>query len=95
VISLTVHLDVDPGRVEEFLEAMAAHAAASRAEPGCRGFQLHRRLDRPASFVLWELYQDLAALSAHHASPHFSRWKERSAGGLVLAKESFRSEVLE
>ena len=95
MISLTVHLDVDPARIDEFQEAMAAHAAASRAEPGCRGFQLHRRLDRPASFVLWEVYEDLAALTAHHASPHFARWKQRSAGGLVLSKESVRSEVVD
>jgi autoinducer 2-degrading protein len=95
MISLTVHLDIDPDRVDEFLEAMASHAAASRAEPGCRSFRLHRRLDRPASFVLWEVYEDLAALSAHHASPHFARWKERSAGGLVLSKESVRCEVVD
>ena len=94
MISLTVLLEIDPARVEEFLAAMGQNAAASRTELGCRRFEIHRRLERPASFVLWEVYDDLDALARHHASPHFARWKERSAGGLVLSKESIRCEVL-
>jgi autoinducer 2-degrading protein len=95
VISLTVLLEVDPARTREFLEAMSAHAAATRAEPGCRRFELHRRLESPDAFVLWEAYDDLAALEAHHASGHFARWVERSSGGLLRAKESVRCEVLD
>ena len=94
LISLTVLLEIDPARVEEFLAAMGQNASASRAEPGCRRFEIHRRLERPASFVLWEVYDDLDALARHHASPHFARWKERSAAGIVLSKESIRCEVL-
>jgi autoinducer 2-degrading protein len=94
VISLTVLLEIDPARVEEFLAAMGENAAASRAEPGCRRFEIHRRLDRPAAFLLWEVYDDLDALARHHASAHFARWKERSADGLVRSKESIRCEVL-
>ena len=94
MISLTVLLEIDAERVELFLDAMGENAAASRAEPGCRRFEIHRRLDRPASFVLWEVYDDLDALARHHASPHFARWKERSADGLVRSKESMRCEIV-
>lgn len=92
MISLTVVLKVDPARVEEFLDAMGENAAASRREPGCRGFEIHAGLGAPDEFVLWELYDDEAALQAHHASPHFARWKQRSAGGMVVEKRSWRCE---
>ena len=94
MISLTVLLEIDPQRVDEFLAAMGENAAASRGEPGCRRFEIHRRLERAASFVLWEVYDDLDALAQHHASQHFTRWRARSADGLVLSKESVRCEVL-
>jgi autoinducer 2-degrading protein len=94
VIALTVLLEIDPARVEEFLAAIRENAAESRAEPGCRRFEIQRRLERPASFVLWEVYDDLDALARHHSSPHFARWRERSSGGMVLSKESIRCEVL-
>ena len=92
MISLTVVLKVDPARVEEFLEAMGDNAAASRREPGCRGFEIHESLAAADEFVLWETYVDEAALQAHHASAHFARWKERSAGGMVVDKRSWRCE---
>ena len=95
MISLTVHLEVDPAREDEFLAAIGDNAAASRTEPGCRRFEVHRRRDRPAAFVLWEVYDDPAALAAHHASEHFARWKQRSADGLLRSKESVRCDVLD
>jgi quinol monooxygenase YgiN len=93
MISLTIQLSIDPARVDDFLQAMEANAAASRREPGCRRFEIHRRSDRPCEFVLWELYDDPAALDAHHRSRHFERWKEQSVG-LVLHKESIRAELV-
>jgi autoinducer 2-degrading protein len=95
LISLTVHLEIDPAREAEFLAAIGENAVASRAEPGCRRFEVHRCLDRPAAFVLWEVYDDSAALAAHHASAHFARWKQRSADGLLRSKQSLRCGVLE
>ena len=94
MISLTVHLEIDPARVDEFLAAMGENAAASRGEPGCRRFEVHRRLDRPNEFLLLELYDDEAALAAHHASAHFARWKARSAQGLVVRKQAVRAQPL-
>ena len=95
MISLTVHLEVEPGRVEDFLDAMADNAAHARCEPGCRRFEVHRSLERAEVFVLWEVYDDLQALAAHHGSAHFHRWLERSAGGLIRSKHSLRCEVID
>lgn len=91
MISLIVTLRVDPGQLEGFLEAMGENAAASREEPGCRGFDVHQAEDDPTRFVLVELYDDEPSLAAHHASEHFARWKERSKDGMVLEKEALRA----
>ena len=48
-------------------------ASASRAEPGCRLYRLHRAREAPRSFLIYEVYDDQAAFEAHVASEHFVR----------------------
>lgn len=95
MISITVILEVDPARLDEFVAAITAQAAASREEPGCLRFEVARQLDNPAVFALSELYTDREAVDAHYASPHFARWKEAVGTGLVLNRKSVRGEVME
>jgi quinol monooxygenase YgiN len=61
---------------KEWLEADVAGAlerlqAASLQEPGCREYRVHREVDAPRSFLLYEVYDDPAAYQAHLESPHF------------------------
>jgi len=46
---------------------------ASRKEAGCRGFYVSRSITDPRVFVLYELWDDQAALDAHYATSHFQR----------------------
>ena len=47
---------------------------ASLSEPGCRGFEVCRgNADEPSSFVLYETWDDRAALDAHYRTEHFGR----------------------
>ena len=48
-------------------------ATASRAEPGCLAFALHRS-DQPGDFFLHEIWSSEAALADHRQTPHFKRW---------------------
>jgi quinol monooxygenase YgiN len=43
----------------------------TRAEPGCRMYVAHQSRDDPRTFVLYEQYDDEAALEAHRATDHF------------------------
>lgn len=54
-------------RVEALLREMQA---ASRAEPGCLLYQVHRTAD-PCHFLLYERYRDQAAVDAHHQTEHY------------------------
>lgn len=48
--------------------------AASRQEPGCLGYTVHRHIDDPRRFFIYEQYRDAAALEAHRNSPHFQEY---------------------
>lgn len=70
--ALIVEFRIRSGRSDAFAEAIAANAAASReTEPGCRQFDVCQDRTDPSLFMLYELYDDDAAIAAHIASAHF------------------------
>jgi autoinducer 2-degrading protein len=60
----------DAGRIEELFRELRD---ASRKEPGVIQFDVARSKDHPERFVLWEVYKDEAALTAHTQTEHFKR----------------------
>ena len=64
----------------EFHEAILANARASyERESGCRQFDVSRDPDDPASFFLYEVYDDAAAFETHKAAEHFKHFDALSA----------------
>ncbi len=51
---------------------------ASRKEPGCLLYQVHRHRTDPRRFFLYEQYKDDAALEAHRAAPHFMEFAKKT-----------------
>ena len=95
MISVTVILEVDPVRVEEFLPIVKAQAEASRAEPGCLRFEVSQQLDKPNVFALSEMYEDRDAVEAHYGSEHFARWKASVSDGIIAHRTSSRGLVID
>ncbi|MGB8267913.1 MAG: putative quinol monooxygenase [Candidatus Velthaea sp.] len=60
-------------RADEAARLLGALRDASRAEPGCRGYDVARSDDDPGVFVLYETWNDQAALDAHYQTEHFRR----------------------
>lgn len=75
--ALIVSLRVKPGMVDQFVEAIGENSRASRRdEPGCLRFDVHRDVDDPNHFLLYELYADERAFTeAHRGAPHYQRWR--------------------
>ncbi len=75
---LIVHVDVHvkPERAAEFIAATEANAAGSRREPGVLRFDIIRRRDDPARFVLVEIYRDEAAAATHKETAHYAAWRK-------------------
>jgi quinol monooxygenase YgiN len=59
-----------PGEEPAVLERLQRVAAASRQEPGCILFLVHRSVDDPAHFFLYEQYESEEAFRPHAASVH-------------------------
>ena len=82
-IALIVEYETNPGKEQEFFEAMQVHARACLAEePGCLRFEVLRPLDEqgkpiPNRFMANELFAGQEALAAHRATPRWQAIAER------------------
>lgn len=66
-----------PGAEATVLELILAYAEVVRAEPGNLEFQVYRRQEAPARFVVFEIYADDAAFQAHLAHPAGQAFNDR------------------
>jgi (4S)-4-hydroxy-5-phosphonooxypentane-2,3-dione isomerase len=71
VIVLAVTWFAKEGQEEKVAELFRRLTEASRREPGCVMFLVHRRKDDPRRFFIYEQNKDDAALEAHRNTPHF------------------------
>jgi len=74
VIVLAVTWKAKPGQEREAERVLRILTDASRKEPGCVIYQVHRHKERPNEFFIYEEYKDEAALEAHRASSHFLQY---------------------
>lgn len=58
------------GRSEELGQRLRRLVAASRREPGCLRFELHRADDDPDLWMIYETWRSPADREAHYASAH-------------------------
>jgi quinol monooxygenase YgiN len=63
-----------PGEEEAVLGLLRRMAVESRKEPGCMLFRVHRPLDDPRTFFLYEQFESQEALGAHSETDHFRRY---------------------
>ena len=71
MLVLAVHVTIKEGRDSESLAHMYPLQEATRKEPGCLQYIIQRSQTNSRHFLIYEQYQDAAALDAHRASPHF------------------------
>lgn len=60
--------------------------APTRAEPGCRTYEIFRSKDDPHAFLFFEQYDDEAAIDAHRASPHFERFGKNGIQSIAATR---------
>ncbi len=74
MITFTVRMKFKSEDRDEIHEALRALTEASRKEPGCATYIPHAVESNPDMVVIYEQYQDGAALEAHRASAHFKKY---------------------
>ncbi|MDR2160623.1 MAG: antibiotic biosynthesis monooxygenase [Desulfovibrio sp.] len=79
--ALSVMLEIDPARREEFKAAVLRHAANTRTmEKDCLAFEVYESSTDPARFYLHEVYASKAAVTEIHAvSPSMAEYSEKTA----------------
>jgi quinol monooxygenase YgiN len=83
------------GHAETVLEALRQLAPLSRAEPGCRFYQVYGDPAEPRVFRIFEIYDDEAAFAEHGASEHFQRYGFGLAIPLLENRERAFFETLD
>ncbi|MEI9965130.1 MAG: putative quinol monooxygenase [Caulobacteraceae bacterium] len=77
----TVRFAVD--RLDVSRPRMIEMIRLSGAEDGCLAYTYAEDLSDPGLIHIFEVWRDEAALNAHHAAPHFVRWRDdREALGM-------------
>lgn len=84
MITLTVSLQVVPGHLDPFVEAIRTNAERSFTdEPGCLSFDVSQDLADDHHFVLSETYSDESAVEEHRSASHFKHWRAAVADHVV------------
>lgn len=92
--SLILKTQLQPGSLEQFMDAMRVNAASSvRDEPGCLVFDVVRDRNDPDLVWLYEVYTDEAAFEAHMLTAHFLASRPL-VEPLIVRQEVVEGEVL-
>jgi len=70
-----VELDIVPAELDKFMAAMKENGANAVKEPGCREFNISVSQKDPNHIMLFEVYDNAAALDAHRATDHFKKYQ--------------------
>ncbi len=88
MIVLIARYQCKPGASDQVLAALQRMAPLVKAhEPGCALYQVNRSQESPDSFLLYEQYEDEAALQAHRETPHFKEIIEGTIIPLLEKRE--------
>lgn len=85
----SVDLDILPAERENFLAAIKENGAAAAKEPGCKRFDILNLASDPNHFLLYEVYDNEAALKAHRETEHFKKFA--AAAAKMVAKRDARA----
>ena len=85
---------VRPDRRADAVKAALAMAEATHAEPGCRTYRFAADLGDPNTFLVFEEWEDEAALARHFATEHMATFR-RAVPALVAGRSAVRRYVVE
>jgi (4S)-4-hydroxy-5-phosphonooxypentane-2,3-dione isomerase len=73
-----VDVDIVPGQIDNYLDALQENGAASVHEPGCRDFIITVSQKDSNHVFIFEVYDDAAAFEAHRQTDHFKKYAATS-----------------
>jgi (4S)-4-hydroxy-5-phosphonooxypentane-2,3-dione isomerase len=85
---LVVELDIVPAEIDKFMTAIKELGAATVNEPGCRQFSIAISQKDANHVVLFEAWDNAAALDAYFATDRFKKYQVTTAN--MVAKRDIR-----
>jgi quinol monooxygenase YgiN len=79
-VFLDGHIDVPQERIDTVSEALPAHIALTRAEPGCLSFDVKPCATVAGRFLVAEVFANQAAFDAHQVRTKASDWFQVTDG---------------
>ncbi|MDD5083043.1 MAG: putative quinol monooxygenase [Dehalococcoidales bacterium] len=86
MIVVAAMITVADGKGDEYLAHFKKLAPQVRKDPGAITYVMHRKIDDPNKFFVFEQYKDQAALKYHGETPHFKAYRQATAD-LVKGRE--------
>mmetsp|Transcript_18634 Transcript_18634/g.17943 ORF Transcript_18634/g.17943 Transcript_18634/m.17943 type:complete len:140 (-) Transcript_18634:277-696(-) len=87
-VCVVVEAEIQPDRMDEFLDLIKKDAEGSREEEGCQRFDVLRMKDNPNKFIFYEVYDNVDAVTFHKKQSHFDLWTQFKASGGVVSSVS-------
>ncbi|GAA1912860.1 hypothetical protein GCM10009837_41900 [Streptomyces durmitorensis] len=78
-VHLMARVSAVPGRGEALQDRLRSLASATRREPGCLAYRIHRSALEPDTFVVYEEWTGHSALDAHGETPHMAAFRTDAA----------------
>jgi quinol monooxygenase YgiN len=76
-VTYFVRMVAKEGKADEVLELLLSNPRRIEAgEPGNLAFGVHRSIDNPSEFWLYETWESEAAVEAHESGQEFLRYKD-------------------
>ncbi len=86
---LVVDLDIVPAEIDKFTTAIKELGAATVNEAGCRQFSIAISQKDPNHVVLFEAWDNVAALDAYFTTDRFKKYQATTAN--MIAKRDIRA----
>jgi autoinducer 2-degrading protein len=91
---VVVNVSVKTEHLAAFIALTKDNQRASREEPGNIRYDVLRRTDDPARFVLYEVYGTEADFAAHQQTAHYLSWKQGVADMMAEPRSAQRCTSL-
>ena len=89
-----VHVRVKPKNRDDFIRASMENASNTVEEPGNLRFDVIQQTNSPNRFMLYEVYQDEAAMQAHKKTPHYAAWRDAVADWMAEPRRGVKYQSL-
>jgi autoinducer 2-degrading protein len=94
VIVRVIRVYVKPDSIPAFEEVTLENHRGSIGEPGVLRFDVLKSPEKPGDYLLYEVYSDEAATSAHKETAHYKRWRETVGPMMARDREGTAWDVV-